>query len=181
LSSTSEYLGNFANAAGVSTGDEARMVWGVAVDADGDGFDGDDAMTPYKNTFALASGVTGVSLSYSTDETNSIPSDDVLFIAPGVMEKNLNAVDGSTVDMNRVLSLNMVYGGGVNAGDAFKIIWFDALAFTGTTTVGEIKYGMYALPSTLVSIPPLPANALPGDGVYLYGPASAGADPLKTM
>jgi len=174
FSTTSVYASNFLNGSGSSDGAAARMVWGVVVDVAGNGFGGASATSAYRGGFNLASTPGGVVMTTTTDGLDSVASDDVLFIAGSVMAQNSNANDGSAIGMNRLLSFsNLAYGtGGVAQGQSFAIIWFDALALTGTADTG-LKYGVYEMTSL---------NTLPADpGTYALSPAFTGADAPKAM
>lgn len=181
FSSTTEYLGNFLNGAGTAIGAGAKMVWGIVVDADRNGFAGGvNPANPYMDGFSLAANANGIALSTLTGGA----SDDVLFLPAPVMVSNLAAKDGAAIGENRVLAFtNLLYSGGVGNGDQFAIIWFDQLALGGTAATG-LKYGVYNPPSNPPSNPLWfgAANVLPTDsGNYSFCPAFAGPDAPKTM
>lgn len=181
-------LSNFQNGAGSSSDPlnvSNRMVWGILVDSQRDGFDSITSGLSYKSGFSLAANSAGLALSLNT----SVVTDDVLYIAGSVMAStntatNLPNTGESPANQNRILSFtgfNFNAGLGVDAGDKIAIIWFNQLALGGTTTDG-LKYGIYELPSVLFDATNF-ANVLPADngGSYTFAPAFAGADPSKAM
>jgi hypothetical protein len=183
FSSTVDYLSNFANAAGTGVASDGsnRMVWGIIVDTAGDGFDGASLTNPYSHGFALTAvgTVNGVRLSTTLDGVTNTLTDDYLFISSNLMAVNSAATppDGSLTNMNRItnlsnINLNSVGNPtGVLATQAFAIVWFDALALSGTSSSGQ-RYGVFN-PGGLT---------LPSDGnTQSYATAFDGVDDLKPM
>ncbi len=180
FSNSTNWLSNFANGSGSSidtpgiAGSENRMVWGIIVDADNDGFAGANAANPYDDGFSLAANTTGILL----NNTNGGSSGDVLYIASALMASSTTALAGEGVaNVNRLLTFsgltfNSTLGAG--AGDKFAIVWFDKLALGGTATEG-MKYGIFELPDAIDNLPSDGTNA------STFPAQFAGVDELKTM
>lgn len=174
FSSTSVYATNFLNGAG--TNNTSTMVWGIVVDAAGNGFQGENALTPYDSgfTYSSASTLGGVVLNYMSTPSTSVASDDVLYISGNLMNLTTNTNDGSTLGINRITNLTGISytQPGVATGDTFRVIWFDITALGGASADGT-KYGMYDMPSldTLQADP----------GTYNISAAFTGADTQKSM
>lgn len=185
FSNTSIYASNWANGLGTSVdpavANGTRMVWGIVVDAGGDGFDATPT-NPYANNWTggtLTGNNSGLQLSTTTNGTDFQLSDDVLYISSAVMGQTSatnTGVDGGTLaGTNRVLGFsNMNYnaGLGVATGDAYAIIWFDSLVLGSAATEG-LKYGLYNFGDTLPADPP--------GGAFDKTAFFAGPDELKTM
>ena len=173
FSTTSNYATNFLSGSGANN---SLMVWGIVVDAANNGFQGENAATPYDAGFTVTSAATlgGTVLNYLSAPTTSVASDDVLYISSNLMNLTTNTTDGATVGLNRITNLaNISYTQpGVAAGDTFRVIWFNLTALGGTSADG-VKYGMWDMPSldTLQADP----------GTYPLAAASAGADTAKSM
>jgi hypothetical protein len=156
FSTTSVFATNFANGAGVGG---TQMVWGIIVDAAGNGFN----TTAYNPGFTVAGNLGTGTL---------IGADDVLYMAPAVMTLTTNTNDGAEVGMNRVTTLtSLVMSGLVNTGDAFAVVWLDKTAFGGTVVGGD-KFGFVTNAAFV-----LPADTAT---VNLSAPFT-GPDPLKAM
>jgi hypothetical protein len=180
FSNATNWLSNFANGSGSSidtpeiAGSENRLVWGIIVDSDNNGFAGANAENPYDDGFSLAANTTGILL----NNTNGGSSGDVLYIASAVMASSTTALAGEGVaNVNRLLTFsgltfNATLGAG--AGDKYAIIWFDRTTLGGTATVGT-KYGIFELPDAIDNLPPDGTNA------STYPAQFAGVDGLKTM
>lgn len=168
FSTTSVYVGGFQNGTGGINGASARMVWGVIVDGDGDGFDNVNTTTNYASGFSLAASATGTNLNL----VGGASTDDRLYIAAAVMAQNGSAVDGAAIGDNRILTFsNLVFGGTAGANDAFRVVWFDVLTLGGTAADG-LKFGMLSDA----------AFSLPNDGATTpFSGNFVGADPSKPM
>jgi len=185
---TTGALSNFLNGAGSSTDPTNvanRMVWGILVDAAGDGFDAITSSTSYDNGFSLAANANGFALNLNT----TVATDDVLYVASAVMASSNTAINTPLgevpANQNRLLSFtgfnyNTVLG--VNAGDRIAIIWFDTLTLGGTAA-DQLKYGIYELPNVSYDGGTNFANVLTTDngGAYVFASAFAGADSAKSM
>lgn len=184
FSDTTNYLTNFATGAGststtpgaaaasaIATNGSNRMVWGIIVDGGTDGFNGASGLTPYKSGFSLAANTSGISLSTTTTGLDSVSTNDVLYIAGAVMASNSSALDGSSLNMNRLLSFTgLTYSGAVAQGKSFAIVWFDKTALGGNSTDG-LQYGVFATGLTLPADP----------GTYNLASNFAGGDAVKTQ
>lgn len=173
FSSTSVFATNFLSGSGASN---ATMVWGIVVDAAGNGFSGANAETPYDAgfTYSSASTLGGVALSTVNSSAVVTASDDVLYISGNLMNLTTNTNDSATLGLNRITNLSGISYTlpGVAAGDNFRVIWFDITALGGVSADGT-KYGMFQMPSN---------NTLLADpGVYPVSAAFAGADDAKAM
>jgi hypothetical protein len=168
FSTTTVYVSGFQNGAGSINGPEARMVWGVVVDGEGDGFDGAGPTIPYDDGFTLAYSNTGTAL----NRWDGTATDDRLYIASAVMASNTFANDGTAVGDNRILTLAAIqFAGSAGVGDRFAVIWFDTTTLGGTAGEG-LKYGL------LENI----NFTLPNDGfVVSYASSFEGADPSKPL
>jgi MYXO-CTERM domain-containing protein len=180
-------LSNFLNGAGSSSDINNvanRMVWGLLVDTDGDGFDSITSGNSYNGGFSLAANANGFALSLNT----SVITDDVLYIGSALMASSSTAINTPVgevpANQNRILSFtgfNYNAGLGVNAGDKIAIIWFDATSLGGTANNG-MRYGIFDLPNVLFdgvnSVAVLPTD---NGGSYTFAPAFAGPDSAKAM
>ncbi|MFN4944273.1 MAG: PEP-CTERM sorting domain-containing protein [Akkermansiaceae bacterium] len=180
-------LSNFENATGTGSGVDIlntsnRLVWGILVDAAGDGFDG--ISSAYDDGFSLAADALGISLNLH----NGTATDDVLYIASPTMASSGTAIDLPSAgevpaNQNRILTFsNLTYGGAVAAGDTIAIMWFNV---NGSETRGiaasGLDYGIYLLPNVSYG-GASNANVLPVDGAtYTFASAFAGIDTAKTM
>lgn len=180
---TSGALSNFATGAGTSSDVSNvtnRMVWGILVDSSGNGF----TAGGYNSGFSLAANNTGIALS----DKSSVLTDDVLYIASAVMASSSTAIDAPApgevaANQNRLLSftsLNYNVGLGVTAGDKIAIIWFDTTTLGGTAPNG-MKYGVFQLPHTTDGTEFVDVLPTDNGGSYVFAPAFAGSDSLKTM
>jgi hypothetical protein len=161
----------WANGTGASN---AALVWGVVVDATGNGF-GDHTFSSfdggslasggaYDSGFSTTSNLNGIALNSTT-----APVDDMLYIGTAKMSTG-GAFDSAT-GLAKITSIsNMVYSGSVAAGDNYAIIWFDQT--TNGSTADGLKYGIYR-ESWMV----LPADP----GTYNVSNNFAGVEQLKTM
>jgi hypothetical protein len=183
FSNSTNWLSNFQNGAGSSADNPAtaavtenRLVWGILVDAAGDGFDGATNTNPYDSGFSLAANNTGLQLNLHTGTA----TDDVLYISSALMANSSTPPAGegtNAVSVNRILSftgLNFNAPLGVGAGDKYAIIWFDATTLGGNTSDG-LKYGILELPAAINLLPPDGTNA------STYPAQFAGADESKPM
>ncbi len=174
FSNTANFATNWLNGSGgIST-----MVWGMVIDANGNGFSATD-LTPYSSFGNISANANGIVLS-----TTAGTSDDVLYISSNLMNLTTNTTDSGTVGLNRVTNMtNLVYGNGVTAGDRYRLIWFDVTSFGGASQ--GVKYGMFELPSASITVSAgnsIPGNTIGADpGTYNYGAAFAGADAPKSM
>ncbi len=160
FSTTVNSLANFANGAGAGG---SNLLWGVVIDAGGNGF---------SSTYEPG-------LGYSTGTLQTLVGTDDVFWIQGSMnifnatQVANNQADGQVAGDNRVTSANSIPFGinGVSTGDVFRVIWFDKTAVGGAAINGD-KFGVFS-------------NAnfqIPGDGATV--PLSsffAGAEPLKPM
>jgi len=170
FSTTSVYVGGFQNGAGNINGASARMVWGVIVDGDGDGFDNVTTTTNYASGFSLGANANGTNLSL----VGGGVTDDRLYIASAVMAQNTSAVDGAAIGDNRILTFsNLVFGGTAGAADTFRVVWFDVLTLSPAVTATDgLKFGMLSDPSFVL---PNDGSTTPFSGNFV------GADPSKPM
>ncbi len=161
--SSAIYASNWANGAGVGG---SNLVWGIIVDADGDGFDFNDTSN-YRSGVSLTAGAQTL----TTYATNQV-SDDVLYISPALMTLVVSTVDGAATGMNRVTAIaNMPMNGNVGTGDNFVIVWFDRTALGGTLQAGD-KFGVFGN-----GIFTLPAES----ATQPYTSAFTGPDALKPL
>jgi hypothetical protein len=151
------------------------MAWGIVVDTDGSGFKGLDPLTPYVPSFAIAGSSDPIPLSVTPDGVAVIPTTNRLYISSNLMNLTTTSGDGGAVGLNRITNLsNFNYGDGVNQGDAFMIIWFDALALGNPAAKGT-GYGM-------ANVPGAAFRALPADpGTHDFFGGWAGPDEPKSM
>ena len=159
FSNTTNSTANFAN--GVGTGG-STLLWGVVIDAGGNGFN-----TSYEPGLSYTAGLQTLA---GTDDVVWIQGTMILFTDTQVTN---GQADGQAVGDNRVTTASGVSFGvnGIGTGDAFRIIWFDVTAQGGTAQAGQ-KYG------TLENA----AFVIPGDGSTVpFTTFFAGADPLKQM
>ena len=141
------------------------LLWGVIVDSAGDGFD-----TSYAPGNVLNTTLSGVLFGGSND--------DVLFIDTAVTTTNVPTAQGGPGAITQISSLvlNAAIGAGVNAGDAFMVIWFDRPLTAGATTQGGQHYGTF----TTAGGAPAPF-VMPPDGANQPFQANfVGADPVRT-
>jgi PEP-CTERM motif len=160
FSNTTNSLANFANGAGVGG---SNLLWGVVIDAGGNGFS-----TTYDSGLAYTTGT--LQTLANTDDVFWIQGSMNIFTATQVTN---GQADGQLAGDNRVTSASGVAFGvnGVSTGDAFKIIWFNVTAAGGSAGEGA-RYGTFSNASFI----------LPGDGSTLPLASNfAGAEPLKTM
>lgn len=180
FSNATNWLSDFQNGSGSSldtvgiAGQENRLVWGILVDGGRDGFDGASATNPYAGGFSLAANTAGLALNLH----NSTATDDVLYIASAVMASSTAALaNEGPAGINRILTftgLNFNATLGSGEADPYAIIWFDALALSGTANNG-MKYGIFQLPAAINTLPPDGTNA------STYPSQFAGVDSSKTM
>lgn len=173
FSSTAAFASNFQNAAGATN---SLMVWGIVVDAAGNGFAGASEETPYDAAFTYSSASTlgGVALSTVNASALVTATDDVLYISGNLMNLTTTNSIGELVGVNRITNLSGISYTlpGVATGDNFRVIWFNVTALGGAAVDGT-KYGMYQMPTN---------NTLLADpGTYNIATAFAGADASKPM
>ena len=124
---------NFATAAGVA---KVGLYWGVIVDNSGDGF-----LTSYGDV----SLVQGARLDLLTSSGGV--TDDVLIFSDDFTIDTSAVPDagGGTGDLGGLtLISNLSLSGGVDAGDDFRVVWFDDL---DTTSAGIFSDPSFVLPS----------------------------------
>lgn len=178
MSGTTSFATNFQNGTGSNT---ATMVWGIVIDTTGNGFAGTGA-NPYSGGFTYA----GNSASpFQLSTVGGGLSDDYLVISTNLMNLTTNTNDSQPGGINRITNISSLnYINGISAGDTFRVIWFDVTALSGTATTGT-KYGMYEMPSTVITVAAgtnIAGNTLGADpGTYNYSPAWSGADASKPM
>lgn len=167
FSGTTNYATNFLDGSGVAT---SKLIWGIVVDTTGNGF----AEGQYKAGFSLAAG-SGTNAGAPVQlSTSSGFTDDYLIVSGNIMNLTTNTTDGGTAGINRITGLNSFsYAPGMEGGDTYKVIWFDATALGGTSAAG-LKYGTFKT-TTLNTIPADPTPSIN------YQAAFAGADAPKTM
>ena len=190
LSNTTAVLTN----ATISGNTTQRLVWGVIVDGDGDGFDGAGGTGTYLGNSSLFTGPSTTNGTVNTQQLfvrslnglTAIATDDYLALATGVFSTT-GTGDGSTGFARPLGAIVDVAVGNLTSGDAFAIVWFniDSIAL-GATTLGSSANGnvprlegglAYGLLSGLSS----PAMTLPSDGsTVTYANNFVGSDPLRT-
>lgn len=142
----------FANQAGAATN---GMNWGVVIDSTGNGFSGG-----YDVFSSTASGFLSV---------GSVATDDY-YVTTGLLTSTQSATGTDPGGVGGITSLANIfatYPTGVNAGDAFRIVWFD-----GTPTAGSY-YGMM---SDAGFVLPSDGNTTSFASIFNNGTS---ADPLK--
>lgn len=144
----------FANNAGVATN---GMRWGIIIDTSGNGFGAGsyDVFDQGTNGFV---------------NVNSLATDDY-FVTTGLSTNSASATGSdSAVTAGAITQLSNILGptfpSGVNAGDAFRLIWFD-----GTPAAGSY-YGMMSDASFLI-----PAD---GSTVSFASIFAGDSDPIKS-
>ncbi|BCU76064.1 hypothetical protein [Luteolibacter sp. LG18] len=144
------------------------LVWGIVVDASGNGFD----TANYQGGWTLNTTAGGILMPGS--------GDDVLYIATS---NNLTATSlgtgGGVGSAISIAGLTLNGGLGVQgsgstlgtvAGDSFAIIWFDRTTLLGGTVAGGSKFGIVTDPGL----------KLPGDGSNVgYNPLFTSVDPVR--
>jgi hypothetical protein len=171
FSSTANFATNFLNGTG---GNTSTMVWGIVVDALGNGFAGASEETPYDAGFAYSANAgNGVTLSTVNTSNVTTATDDVLYISSNLMNLTSTNAIGELVGVNRITNLSSInYSGNVGLSDAFRIVWFNVTALSGNSADGT-KYGLFEMPSL---------NTLQADpGTYNVSAAFAGQDAPKAM
>jgi len=157
FSTTSIFATNFANGAGVGG---SQMVWGIVVDASGNGFSTTSYTPGFNYTGNLSTGAVFTG------------TDDVLYLAPAVMTLTTNTNDGGAIGLNRITTLtSLVMTGNVSTGDSFAVIWFDKTAVGGASAGGD-KFGIFQNAAFV-----LPADT----ATQSFASVFTGADSLKTM
>lgn len=113
------------------TSNTQRLVWGIIVDADGDGYDTGSYIG--STTGAILSTKLGPQSLYISTTT---ASDDVLYLA-GAVFSVAGTGDGSTGLARPLSATNIALTGNVGVGDNFAIVWFDLdnLDLGGSTTI----------------------------------------------
>lgn len=124
--------GGLANAANVID----RYIWGILVDTNRDGF----LPLAYQYVADFVYPSTGtlqhvMSGRYAAPGNLGVPSatDDVLLLS----STPLILSSGS----NRATSLQVTYSGGIDAGDPYALIWFDATT-VGTAALADTHFGI---------------------------------------
>ena len=114
------------------------LLWGIIVDADGDGFE----QASYEGGWSVASTLTGFAIPGS--------SGDLFFLAAS-NNKTVTAVGGqggagSVVAFNGMnISADASGNPAVNTADKFAVIWFDTGIDAGSSIVNNTtKFGFYA-------------------------------------
>lgn len=174
FSSTTQYLSNFANGEGsaISSTGANRLVWGLLVDVNNNGFNGALDTSPYRGGFSLTAASDGLVTTTTSNGSNTVLSDDMLWIAGAVMASSTVASppDSSLTNMNRVTSLTSMNLTDSMQGKPLAVIWFDSLTVGSTASTG-MKYGVF---NTGLLTPTTPGT-IPLAGNF------GGADSLKTM
>lgn len=161
FSSSTVYASNWADSTGNGGG---NLSWGVIIDTGDDGFE--TGYGPWQIDPSAAGSA------QSLRDINGHISDDMLFLSSAAMASIVVANDGSTLGMNRILSIVGIpvdANSPINEQNHFQIVWFDQ----GLTSFSESqKYGLFSHPSFI----------LPFDGGFeTFTGVFAGADPLKPM
>jgi hypothetical protein len=157
FSNTSAKLTNLANELGVVTD---GMSWGVLIDTDGDGFD----YVPTGTTYTEFANAVVPGLGIYLDMDGGIPTDDFLYIGSN-LTSTVGGTDGGSGAATSISSVPMGVSG-INAGDAFALIWFANNSGTEGSFYGVLEHASFVLPT---------------DGVtQSYAAAFAGADPILT-
>lgn len=157
---------NWLDGSGVST---TNMVWGIVVDAAGNGFRPGE----YLPDFAYASGSPGISPPPYALQTESGATDDLLILSPNLMGTVNTPSDVASVGMNQITVLPSIpYSPGNLEGAKYRVIWFDQTVLSGTAQYGT-QYGMFELPVL---------NTMPPDAQVINVASDfAGADAPKSM
>ncbi len=163
---TVTFASNWGDTGGGGT---TRLVWGVLIDSAGNGF------------LPISEGYSGTGLSLTAgsyqplrDNTSShVPTDDLLFISPALMTSLNNTNDGGVIGQNRLTAITSVQLGtfGVDTGDHFAIVWFDATTLSGGPMVG-MRFGLFD--NAAFTVPPDAAT-------WSYTSVFTGPDALKPM
>lgn len=165
-------LTNFATSAGAGG---SSMVWGIIIDQAGNGFSFNSANTVYAPTGLSYTASTLQSMSLLVNGVAAGATDDVLFLAPNLMNIiGAAGFDGAPQGTNRVTSIASVPWGlttQIGAGDAFAIVWFDKTALGGAVT-DNTKFGAVTNPGLLI-----PADSATTSFAALF----TGPDNLKTQ
>ena len=142
------------------------LLWGIIVDADGDGFE----QASYNGGWTLATTLTGFAIPGS--------SGDLFFLAAS-NNTTVTAVGGqggagSVVAFNGMnISADASGNPTVNTADKFAVIWFDTGVTVGSTVVNNTtKFGFYANNNFA-----LPANS--ANQSYASNFSAAGAEPVR--
>ena len=151
------------------------MVWGIIIDTQDDGFDFSAANTVYSNAGVTYTGSTLQSLNIVVNNAAPVASDDVLWVAPSLMNVQGGTVDTMPAGTNRVTTLTAVAWGtnGISVDDNFAVVWFNTTtAPNGSAVAAGTKFGALTNPNFFV----------PADGATeAYGQFFVGTDPLKTQ
>lgn len=142
------------------------LLWGIIVDADGDGFESG----LYEGGWTVSSSLTGVAIPGSTG--------DLFFLAAAsnttVTTPGGQGGAGSVVAFNGLnISADPLGNATVNTGDAFAIIWFDSGISIGSSIVaGSTRFGLYQNAGFV-----LPSNGNNQSFASLF--STAGAEPVR--
>jgi len=177
----------------ISGNNTQRLVWGILVDSDNNGFAGltgngsyigNGTLTP----LAIMTQTGSQRLSRTPDGTSSVLTDDYLYLSNNVMATAGTGDSSSGLSKTTAIT-NIVYTGNVTTGDPFAIVWFnlDNISLNATTLSGVpnsmvpllnfgLQYGV--LTGNFSS----PALTMPTDDntTYNYATNFLGADPLRT-
>ena len=142
-------------------------IWGILVDSGNDGF----SLGDYKAGASLVAGATTTLETYIGGVTAL--TNDVLYIAPALMVNSNNAtLDGGTLasgNLARPTTFTNIPTPNGSVNQSFYLVWFDEVAFGGTTVVGG-NYGAFRLPSFV----------LPADGASTsFASNFTGADQVR--
>lgn len=151
---------NWADSSGVGG---SRLVWGIVIDTAGNGFD--------SHFFQGVNFATAGGQSLLTPEGNA--SDDYLWLSSNLMATPNATYDGMVPGNNAITNITSIgyNSAGVNAGDAFAIVWFDRTSFSGISNYGD-AFGIFTDSSFIIP---------PDSYTVSFAPLFAGADSLKLM
>lgn len=148
-------IGVLTNISDTALSNANGLLWGVVVDASGNGFS-----ASYGAGLSLANNLNGSLMPGSTDDVFYFNS-NITATTPGGQ--------GGTGSITAISGL-VIGNLGVNAGDAFALIWFDRSATAGSTLANGSKYGIVTDPLLVI----------PADGANQpYASAFVGADPIR--
>lgn len=129
---------NLANKMGAVTND---MYWGIIVDSGGNGF-----RSTYDNYLVLNSSVLGtrMNLPGGTGDDILIFASDLTFDTSSFTEGDLTTTgaDGGVTGI-----ADIYLSGGINAGDAFILVWFGGTGGLGGQAAGSLGDPSFVIPS----------------------------------